>query len=136
MKKLSWFHTNKVLLIGLLSAVALPLAKLVQDGDVPAKILIVAGMAAATSFLARNLRGQIATIFSVVGTILATYFTDSPTTPISWQQIIFQAVVLFLGASSGPAKSVGYERTPEILEAKKNGEELVPTLAAPKPDKP
>lgn len=133
MEKLSWFHKNKVLLIGLLSAIALPLYDLVSKGETSVKILTVAFLAAATSYLARNLRGQVATILGIVGTIVATYFTDTTTNPISWAQITLQAVILYLAAVTPPAKSVGYERTTEIKKAKRQGEILVPTLAKPQP---
>lgn len=133
MEKLTWFHKNKVLLIGLISSIALPLYYLINTGETSIKVIVVATLAALTSFLARNLRGQVATISGIVGTILATYFTDALDHPISWGQIILQAIVLYLAALTGPAKSVGYERTPEILAATKEGERLVPTLASPKP---
>lgn len=133
MKKLSWFHKNKVLLIGLVMSVALPLSDLLNKGVTSTKVLVVAGLAAITSVLARNLRGQIGTLAGVIGTLLATYFTDSNNHPISWAQITLQAIILYFGASSAPPKSIGYERTAEIVEAKKQGELLVPTLAPPKP---
>lgn len=131
MEKLSWFHRNKVLLIGLLTSVALPLYDLVSKGETSAKVLVVAFLGGTTSYLARNLRGQVATICGIVGTIVATYFTDSIDHPISWAQITLQALILYLAAVSPPAKSVGYERTSIIEEAKKQGQLIVPTLAQP-----
>ena len=135
MKKLSWFHENKVLLIGLLTSVALPLYDLVKNGETSMKVLIVAFLGAATSYLARNLRGQVATLMGIAGTMLATYVTNSPEHPVSWAQIVLQAVILYLASVAPPAKSVGYERAPEIVEAKREGEVIKPTLADPTPTK-
>lgn len=132
-----FFIKNKVLIIGLLSAIALPVYDLIQKGETSTKVIAMAASVAITSYLARNLRGQWATISGIVGTVLATYITqDQSGQPISWAQLILQGVILFLSASSSPAKSVGYEQTPVIKEAKKEGEAKVPTVAPPQPNTP
>ena len=129
-----FFNKNKVLIIGLLSAIALPIYDLVSSGETSLKVCVMAGLVALTSYLARNLRGQWATIAGAVGTMLATYITqDQSGQPISWAQIILQGVVLLLAATAPPAKSRGYEHTEVIVEAKAAGEAATPTLAPPQP---
>lgn len=127
-----FFDKYKVLIIGLLSAIALPVYELIKNGETSTKVLVMSGAVALTSYLARNLRGQWATIASAVGTMLATYIIQDQTgQPISWAQIIMQGLVLLLAASAPPPKSRGYENTAIIMEAKKEGEIAVPTAAPP-----
>lgn len=129
-----WFTKNKVLIIGLLSAVILPIYDLISKGETSTKVIIMAAAVALTAYLARNLRGQWQTIAGIVGTVLATYIAQQTSgQSVSWLQLIMQAVVLFLAASSSPAKSIAYERTPVIAEAKRQAEAAVPTTAPPKP---
>lgn len=127
-----WFTKNKVLIIGLASAVVLPIYDLVSKGETSAKIIIVAASVALTAYLARNLRGQWATIAGILGTVLATYIVqDQSGQPISWAQLILQGVMLFLSASSSPAKSIAYEQTPAIKQAEVQAEAAIPTIAPP-----
>lgn len=128
-----WFTKNKVLIIGLASAIALSLYELVSKGETSTKVFIVSAAVAITSFLSRNLRGQWQTIAAIIGTVLATYIAQDQTGNVSWAQLFLQGIILFLGASSSPAKSIGYEKTPVIAEAKKEGEQIAPTVAPPKP---
>lgn len=132
-----FFDKYKVLIIGLLSAIALPIYDLIQKGETSTKVIVMAAAVALTSYLARNLRGQWASIAGIVGTVLATYITQESTgNPISWAQLIMQFVVLFLAALSAPAKSIGYEKAPAIIQAKQEGEQAVPTVAPPPPNSP
>lgn len=132
-----WFTKNKVLIIGLLSAIALPVYDLVSKGVTSTMDIAMAGAVALTAYLSRNLRGQWQTIATAVGTVLATYLTQQSTGhPISGFQLVMQFIVLFLGASAAPAKSIGYEKTSVIMEAKKEGETIVPTAAPPPPPDP
>lgn len=119
-----WFTKNKVLIIGLLSAIALPIYDLISKGETSTKVIVMAGAVALTSYLSRNLRGQWQSIATIVGTVLATYIAQEQAGAVSWAQLIMQAIVLYLGASASPAKSVGYEKTPIIVEAKKEGDTI------------
>lgn len=131
-----FFTKNKVLIVGLLSAVILPVYELISKGETSTKVIIMSASVALTAYLARNLRGQWATIAGIIGTVLATYIAqDQSGQPISWAQLILQGVVLFLAASSAPAKSKAYEETPIIKEAKQQAENAVPTIAPPAPQK-
>lgn len=130
----AFLHKNKVIIIGLLSAVALPVYDLINKGETSVKVLVMAGAVALTSYVARNMRGQWATIASSVGTMLATYLTQSETgQPVTWVQLIGQGILLILGASAPPIKSIGYEQTKVISQAEAAGEKAVPTIAPPPP---
>lgn len=125
--KSSFFNDNKVLIIGLLSAVALAMNELFVKGQSSTKALVFAAFIAALSFLANNLRGQWATIAGILGTSLATYVTMDQTGTISWPQLIMQAVIALLAVVAPPAKSRGYEHSNTIEQAKYAGEKIKPT---------
>ncbi len=129
--KQTFFNENKVLIFGLLSAVALTLNEMFGAGEASPKVLVFAGLVAAASFLAKNLRGQWATIAGLVGTAITTYLTMEQQGSISWAQLVLQVVIGFLAITMPPAKSVGYERTQLITEAKAQGEDAKPSLAKP-----
>lgn len=130
----TWFNKHKVLIIGLLMAIALPINDLITTGETSKKVIIISAATAALAFLSRNIRGQWATIIGLIGTTLATYLTMVQTgQQISWSQIVLQFVIAVLAAIAPPAKSRGYENTPLIATAKKEGERLTPTSAPPQP---
>lgn len=128
-----FLNKYKVLIVGLLMAIALPVQELITTGAASTQVLVFAAFTAALSYVARNFRGQWATIAGLLGTTLATYLTMQTAGAISWSQLVIQFVISILAALTPPAKSRGYENTPEIKVAKKEGEVAVPTLAEPKP---
>jgi hypothetical protein len=125
--KSTFLNDYKVLIIGLLSAVALALNEVFKTGGASTKALVFAAFVAAVSFLANNLRGQWATIAGIVGTTLTTYITMEQNGTISWQQLILQTIVALLAVVASPAKSRGYEHTTAIQQAKTQGEKKKPT---------
>lgn len=128
----NFWNNNKVLIIGLLSAVALALNEIFVKGDYNTKALVFAAFIAALSFLANNLRGQWATIAGILGTTIATYVTMDQTGNVSWPQLIMQAVIALLAVVAPPAKSRGYEHTVTIEGARYQGERKVPTAIGKK----
>jgi cell division protein FtsW (lipid II flippase) len=128
--KQNFFNEYKVVIIGLISAVALALNELFIQGEASTKVLVYAAFLAALSFLAKNLRGQWATISGIVATALSTYITQEQSGTISWPQIILQAVIAFLAVVAPPAKSRGYEHTQTIQNAKAAGEVSFPSTAS------
>lgn len=131
MKQETFFQRNKVFIIGALSAVALALHELFSAGEASVKVLVFAGLLAAASYFAKNLRGQWASIAGLVGTALTTYVTMEQTGTLSWGQLILQVVIGYLAIVSSPAKSLGYERTGTIESAKHQGEAQLPSVAKP-----
>jgi hypothetical protein len=128
--KQGFFNEYKVVIVGLVSAVALALNELFIQGEASTKVLAYAAFLAALSFLAKNLRGQWATISGIVATALSTYITQEQSGSISWPQIILQAVIAFLAVVAPPAKSRGYEHTQTIQNAKAAGEVSFPSTAS------
>lgn len=117
MKK--WLNENKVLLFGAIGAIAVILQQYIDQPVVDYKIIGFAVVAGIAAYFAKNLRGQWASIVGIFGNlvgVVATQVADHK--PISWMQLIIQAVVMFGMVVAPPAKSVNYERTDIIKEAK------------------
>jgi hypothetical protein len=129
----AWFNKYKVIIFGLLAAIALPINDLITQGGVSTKAIVFAGVTAALTFAARNLRGQWATIAGLLGTTATYYLTMDTSGNVDWSKIIMFFIVQILAIVAPPAKSVGYERTDTIMEAKQEGEEIKPSIAPPKP---
>jgi hypothetical protein len=126
MQQTSWFDRNKVLLFGLLSTILLPLATFLKTGGVPAQVIVMTIAAAVLTFLARNLRGQWVSIMGIIGASLATY--AAPT--VDWWALILEVLAAVGFVIAPPAKSIGYEKTTIIVQAKTQGEQIQPSSAA------
>lgn len=117
---------NKVVIIGVATAIALAISELVKGGEASTKVLIFSAMIAGASWVARNLRGQWATISGLVGNSLAAYLTMQETGNVSYAQLLLQFIISLLAVIAAPAKSIGYEKSEVIKEAKKEGEAIQP----------
>lgn len=129
---MEWFNKNKVLIVGLLTAVLLAAQELLKTGESSTKVIVFASFLAALTFLAQNLRGQWATIAGILGTAISTYVTMEQTGSVSWSQIILQALLALLAVVAPPPKSRGYENTVTIEQAKYQGEKKTPTTMGSK----
>jgi hypothetical protein len=126
----NWFYQNKVVIVGLLTAVLLAVQEAMKAGESSTKVFVFAGILAAISFLANNLRGQVATIIGIVGTAVSTYVTMDQTGSVSWSQIVLQTMLALLAVFAPPAKSKGYEYTQTIQQAKTQGERIKPSTGS------
>lgn len=126
----NWFYQNKVVILGLLTAVLLAVQEAMKAGESSTKVFVFAGILAAISFLANNLRGQVATIIGIVGTAVSTYVTMDQTGSVSWSQIVLQTMLALLAVFAPPAKSKGYEHTNTIQSAKAQGERIKPSTGS------
>jgi hypothetical protein len=126
----NWFYQNKVVIVGLLTAVLLAVQEAMKAGESSTKVFVFAGILAAISFLANNLRGQVATIIGIVGTAISTYVTMDQTGSVSWSQIVLQTMLALLAVFAPPAKSKGYEYTQTIQQAKSQGERIKPSTGS------
>lgn len=126
----TFFEKYKVVIFGVLAAVALAVNELVGAGEANTKVLIYAAAMAALSFLANSLRGQWATIIGVVLTSFATYLTMEQNGDVSWVQLIGSLLAALLAVFAPPAKSRGYENTTTIVQAKQQGEAITPSAAS------
>lgn len=137
MKKISDFlNQYKVMIIGLLLSLFGPVNDLLTTGETSKRVLIVAGIGGLITWIARNMRGQWQTLGGIAQLVFGTYLTMSSQGPITKPQIaqiIVQALIAYLAASTGPMKSRGYEHSEIIAAAKQEGEIIKPTVAPPKP---
>lgn len=121
MQKLKAFLVaNKVLIFAMLSAGALAVQQITSAYPNDYKIWALAGVVAAIGVLAKDLRGQwptiIASLLPSLGAILTAMETNAP---ISWWQLIGSVAVAVGGVVAPPAKSLSYETSPVVTEAKK-----------------
>ena len=135
MKKITAFFSQyKVMIIGLLLSLFGPVNDLLTTGETSTKVLIVAGIGGLITWIARNMRGQWQTLGGIAQLVFGTYLSISsqgPITKAQIAQIIVQALIAYLAASTGPMKSRGYEHAHAIVSAKQEGENLSPTIAPP-----
>lgn len=129
----NWFLKNKVLLTGLLSAVGLAVYQLLQTDQGSVKGYIMAALIAAATFLSNNLRGQAATMLTLVASALGVIAVQEAYDKVFIWQMILQVLLGYLGVTAAPAKSVGYEKSDIIVSAKKEGEAIQPTNIVPNP---
>jgi hypothetical protein len=118
---LQWLSSNKVILFGILSAGILAVQQLASQYPKDYKVLGLAAFIAVLSFLAKDLRGQwgsiLGSLIPSLGIVLSNLETVPPT-PIAWWQF-FGAVALAIGGVlAPPAKSLAYESSPAIVQAK------------------
>lgn len=93
---------NRVVILGTLSAVLLALAEVFKSGtDINWWVMLFAALISASTYLARNLQGQIATIIGAVGSALGAFYLAHPTiTDVDYKAIItflFPLVSLIIG---------------------------------------
>lgn len=132
--KVFWLK-NKVFVLGLLGAIALaiqPFASNTQE-DVKWKVVGFAILIAALSYFAKEWRGQGLSIVGILGNVSAVFVTVANTGNFSWNQFILQLILAILTAAGADPKSRGYENTPIIKEAKKEGEQINPAQLTTKP---
>lgn len=130
-KFLEFFKKNKVLITGLISAVALAAHELITQKVVEPRIIVLSCVAAALSFMGKNLRGQWQSIVGVVGVCAAAYLQKELGGYVNWWQTIMGALIAYGLVVGPPPKSIGYERTQVIEEAKEQGEAIQHSVAEP-----
>lgn len=124
---------NKVIIFGLLSAAAMTVQQLTSQFATDYKVLAFAAFVASISFLAKNLRGQWASILGSLLPTLAVMLDNIEThTPLSWPGLIGGVGLALSGLFAPPAKSLSYEKTPEIVAAKKDAATIDASAEPPK----
>lgn len=142
MSKIStWFSANKVLLLGLLGSVLVVLQQFFSEATVDYKVVGFGVGIAILSFLAKNLRGQWASIAGLLGTSVATIAATIQTGgKVTWIQVILGLLVAILGIVAPPAKSLSYEQTSTETAAKAEAAQIdkakVPPVNPPVQSKP
>lgn len=114
----NWFQTNKVLIFGLVAAVAMAVQQFATP-PIDYLVLILAVVIASIGFLAKSLRGQWATILASLIPSFGVVFTQAQNhTPISLQMFFTSIAIAIAGVFSPPAKSASYEQSATIKDAK------------------
>lgn len=118
-KILDFFTTNKVFILGLLAAIVVVLQQFIMEPSIDWKTVGLAVGIAALSYIANLWRGQGITILGIIGT-LAYVFVQNLTsgTKLDWSKIILMAVVAIISAVAPPPKSLNYEKSAVITQAK------------------
>lgn len=129
----AFFDKYKVVILGLLISILQPLLEFITTNGITAKGVILCVIGAAFSWFARNFRGQFQTIVGILQLALGNYVGGQALTTAVIVQIVLQIIIAYLAASTSPIKSRGYEHTEIVVEAKREGEILVPTIAPPEP---
>lgn len=126
MEQQSVWSKYKVLITGLIAAVAIAIQPLVVETAEHVKwpVLGVAAGMTALSFLANNLRGQGATILGIIGITADVSYNLLEKGQFSWEKAGLMALIAYAFAHIGPPKTVGYEKTATIESAKEEGKAI------------
>lgn len=128
-----FIQNNKVFILGLLASAAVTLQEFVSQPDVNYRVVGFAIIMSILSYLAKEWRGQGLSITGIVGNLAAVFITVHQTGEFTWMQFALQSIIAIIAASTPDPKSVGYERTIVIKQAKHIGEKLNPALLTKKP---
>lgn len=124
MKK--FWDDNKVLIIGLFSALLIALQEFALQAVIDWKVVGLAVGIAGISFIAKNWRGQSSSIIGILGNAAFAFITVYDTGSFSWAQFAIQLTLTFGFAALPDPKSRGYEQTDTIRQAKVEGEQIKP----------
>jgi len=125
----------KVFLTGLAGAIALALQQFIQnpEGEIDWKIIGMAALMAVAGYVANEWRGQVGTIGGFVGIVAGTFYSVNTTGHFSWAYFILSVLIGYLTSVAPPPKSIGYEQSAIIQNAKAEGEAIKPSTAPPNP---
>jgi hypothetical protein len=119
-KLIALWTANKVFILGLVGAVGMVLEQYMNEANPDYKVIGFAAAIAAISYLAKSLRGQWVSVLGVLGTSLSTVATAVESgNKVSWFQIIVSTILAIVSAVSPAGKSLSYETSPVVTEAKK-----------------
>ncbi len=116
----------KVFIFGLAGAILLTLQQFSSETQVDGKVVGIALGMAAISYVAKNWRGQSASIIGIIGNFGYAFETVLNTGHFTWAQLIIQLTLVFGFAFMPDPKSRGYEQTATIKNAKIEGEVIQP----------
>lgn len=122
-----FFDKNKVLILGLAGALLLALQQFAMEPQVDWKVIGLAVAIAGISYIAKNWRGQSASIIGILGNVAYAFTTVWETGHFNLSQFIIQLILTFGFAALPDPKSRGYEQTDTIRSAKVEGERNIPS---------
>lgn len=109
---------NKVLLMGLLGAIAVAIQGFTAQAEVQWRAVGFAVLMAGLSYIANEWRGQGVTILGISGTLAYTFVQLNQTGTFTWNQFILMSIAAILAAVAPPPKPAIYEENPAIKRAK------------------
>lgn len=129
----NFWNKNKVLILGVLSAIAIALQPIIAGKSITWPTVGIAAGLAVLSFFAKEWRGQGMSILGIVGIAAQVIHTQISEGTFSWQRAAVSIFVAIVFAVAPDPKSRGYENTAIIKEAKKQGEAINPAQLTAKP---
>lgn len=105
-----FFIKHKVFILGLLGAILLAGQQFTGTTPLDYKGLIFAVILAILSYLAKNLRGQVATIIGIIFSVFLQFTEMYGAGTVHWEQLILQLAILIGGVFAPPAKPLEYEQ--------------------------
>ncbi len=109
---------NKVLITGILSAIAVALQGSIGQDVTNWAAIGFAVLMAVLGFIANEWRGQGMTIFGILGTGAYVFTQLQQTGTFTWNQFILMVIAAILSSVTGPPKPKTYEEDPTIMRAK------------------
>lgn len=117
-----FFLKHKVFILGLLAAVAVVLQEFIGHPEPSWKVIGFAAFMAVLAFIAKEWRGQGLSIVGIVGNLAGVFVTIQQTGNFTWSQFAVQAILAIIATAAPNPKSVGYEQSQTIQDAKTAGE--------------
>ena len=118
-KIVAFFEANKVFITGLLASITMVLQQFLMEPSVDWKAVGLAAGVAVLSYIANQWRGQGVTILCIIGTLAYVFVQNFASgVPLEWSKIILAAIIALSFAFAPPPKSVNYEKSAVIVEAK------------------
>lgn len=111
--------SNKVFILGLISALAVVLQQALVEPSINWPTMAFGAGIAVLSYIANQWRGQGVTLFGIIGTVAYVISTTiAYGVPIEWGKLLIAIILAILSAFMPPAKSVNYEKSAVIEKAK------------------
>lgn len=117
---ISFLVKNKVFFIGLLASIGVVIQQYTTQTTVDYKVIAYAVLMAVMSYIGNTWRGQGVTILGIIGTLANTFVTVEQGGHFTWNTFIIQSVAAILSLVAPPPKSIGYEQSQTIAQAKAN----------------
>lgn len=121
-----FFAKHKVFILGGLAAIAVVLQEFISQPEPSWKVVGFAAFMALLAFVAKEWRGQGLSIVGIVGNLAGVFVTIWQTGNFTWTQFALQAILAIIATAVPNPKSVGYEKTDVIQQAKSDGETTHP----------
>jgi hypothetical protein len=121
----NWFQKNQVFLSGLAGALTLVLQQFINTAEINYKAVGLAVLLATASYIGNQWRGKGVTVLGFLGVAATAFATIQSTGHFTWAQFGLSVLVGFLAMVAPPPKSIEYENSTPIAEAKAEAKAMV-----------